>query len=147
MQSRSCHETVGEEQYYIDKTEELEKGIVVFPSIYIEGAAATGKTTAVKMLLARYPEVEQKLVWMDREVRDIGAFLEYLDKIKSQLQEKATWIIFENIPADLPEEIQTTIGNSGGTRKTGKEIPGINVEEKARTLFTKTACIDERGNR
>lgn len=109
MQSRGCHEPVGEEQYYIDKTEELEKGIVVFPSIYIEGAAATGKTTAVKMLLARYPEVEQKLVWMDREVRDIGAFLGYLDKIKSQLQEKATWIIFENIPADLPEEIQTAI--------------------------------------
>lgn len=39
----------------IDKTESLEKGIAVFPSIYIEGSAACGKTTAVQMLLEKHP--------------------------------------------------------------------------------------------
>ena len=32
---------LAENQYYIDKTESLEKGITAFPSIYIEGAAGT----------------------------------------------------------------------------------------------------------
>lgn len=40
----------------IDKTEALERGIEVFPSIYIEGAAAVGKTTALRMLAAKHPE-------------------------------------------------------------------------------------------
>ena len=46
------------DNYCIDKTQDLEKGIEVFPSIFIEGAAASGKTVAVNMLLARHPEAE-----------------------------------------------------------------------------------------
>ena len=44
-------------QYHIDKTKILEKVIEVFPSIYIEGAAASGNTTAVEMLLSNHPDV------------------------------------------------------------------------------------------
>lgn len=43
---------------YIDKTKYLEEGISRFPSIYIEGNAACGKTTAVEMFLQNHPEVE-----------------------------------------------------------------------------------------
>ena len=56
---------LNEYQLHIDKTSELEKGIVVFPSIYIEGAAASGKTTAVKMLLHNHPEVQAEVIWID----------------------------------------------------------------------------------
>ena len=35
-------------EHYIDKTQELKKGIETFPSIFIEGAAESGKTVAVK---------------------------------------------------------------------------------------------------
>ncbi|MGN0294302.1 MAG: hypothetical protein ACI4D3_09900, partial [Lachnospiraceae bacterium] len=54
-------------RHYIDKTEALEKGIAVFPSIYIEGAAASGKTTAIKMLLENHPEAEYIVLDMGAE--------------------------------------------------------------------------------
>ena len=46
-----------EHLYYIDKTKCLEEGISRFPSIYIEGNAAAGKTVAVNMLLKKHPEI------------------------------------------------------------------------------------------
>ena len=49
----------------IDKTEVLEKEIVVFPSIYIEGAASSGKSTAVQMLLEKHSEVDREVFLMD----------------------------------------------------------------------------------
>ena len=48
--------------YYIDKTKHLEEGISRFPSIYIEGNAACGKTTAVEMLLRKYPEIKAYII-------------------------------------------------------------------------------------
>ena len=48
------------EYLYIDKTESLEEGIGRFPSIYIEGSAASGKTTAVKMLIKNHPEIDEE---------------------------------------------------------------------------------------
>lgn len=51
---------------FIDKTEALERGIKAFPSIYIEGAAACGKTTAVRMLAEKHPEVEVRLLDPDK---------------------------------------------------------------------------------
>ena len=38
---------------YIDKTQVIEKGIKTFPSIFIEGAAASGKTVGVNMLIQK----------------------------------------------------------------------------------------------
>lgn len=63
--NKHLYGTLNKNQLHIDKTECLEKGIVVFPSIYIEGAAASGKTTAVKMLLSKHPEVDYHVVFMD----------------------------------------------------------------------------------
>ena len=55
--------------YYIDKTECLEKGIVVFPSIYIMGASATGKSTLVEMFLKKHPEVKSLTIAMEKVLR------------------------------------------------------------------------------
>lgn len=44
--------------FYIDKTKQLEDALEKFPYIYIEGAAACGKTTAVKMLLHKLHAVD-----------------------------------------------------------------------------------------
>lgn len=49
---------------YIDKTECLEKEIERFPSVYIEGAAGCGKTTMMRMLLEKHPEVDYTVLWM-----------------------------------------------------------------------------------
>lgn len=53
---------LNQDQLYIDKTEELQKGIEGFPFVYIEGFAACGKSTAVKMLLEKYPEAEKFVI-------------------------------------------------------------------------------------
>lgn len=49
---------------YIDKTECLEKEIERVPSVYIEGAAGCGKTTMMRMLLEKHPEVDYTVLWM-----------------------------------------------------------------------------------
>lgn len=52
---------VTEEDFLIDKTDILERGLKEFLSVYLEGAAACGKTTAVKMLLHLHAEVNSFL--------------------------------------------------------------------------------------
>lgn len=103
------YEPLSEEQYYIDKTQVLEKGMVSFPSIYIEGAAASGKTTAVRMLLNRHPEVESVVFWMDEEQTRPSEFCRKLEELKSFVRNREAgpclWIVFENLPADLPEDL------------------------------------------
>lgn len=58
-----------QEQLYIDKTGELQKGIEGFPFVYIEGSAACGKSTAVQMLLAKYPDT-MHVIFVGREHPD-----------------------------------------------------------------------------
>ena len=41
--------TVTEEKFYIDKTAVLEQALREYPCVYLEGAAASGKTTAIQM--------------------------------------------------------------------------------------------------
>lgn len=82
----------------IDKTGSLEKGIVVFPSIYIEGAAASGKTTAVQMLLSKHSDVRAIVLQMDRELPDFEDFRGKLSEIRSQMEKEVVWVIFENFP-------------------------------------------------
>lgn len=96
-------------QKYIDKTSELEKGIAAFPSIYIEGAAATGKTTAVKLLLEHHPEVEYSLFRMDNEQE---AFLQMLQQKLPKLKEKMEqsdagpiWILLDDLDINMSEDI------------------------------------------
>ena len=53
MEKSSPYVTLTAEQFYIDKTAILERGMEECPSIYIEGAAASGKTTAVRLFLRK----------------------------------------------------------------------------------------------
>lgn len=94
------------EQYFINKTKSLEEGIVAFPSLFIEGAAACGKTTAMEMLLKAYPEVESEVIYMDRESQDLALFCAKLEACGSYINEKTPetpcWMIFENITREIP---------------------------------------------
>lgn len=112
MQMKSQYRLLDSNQYYIDKTEALEKGIELFPSIYIEGAAASGKTTAVKMLLEKHPEVEVFVFWMDEEKKNPEGFADSFQKLEQQTErtlEKKRWIIFENLDRSIPQEMSVEI--------------------------------------
>lgn len=85
-----------EEKIYIDKTASLERGIVSFPSVYVEGAAASGKTTAVQMLLEKHPNVDNITFFMEKE-ENADIFREKLQNLKVQMRERTVWVIFENI--------------------------------------------------
>ncbi|MBE5956969.1 MAG: hypothetical protein E7253_11035 [Lachnospiraceae bacterium] len=94
-------------QSYIDKTSSLEKGIVVFPSIYIEGSAAVGKTTAVKMLLSKHKEVVSYCYSMTKcgTNKKKTELKKALKDILEQMQTKEIWVIFEDINEILSEDI------------------------------------------
>lgn len=114
MQNKSQYRPLMENQYYIDKTAALEKGIIAFSSIYIEGAAASGKTTAVKMLLKHHPEVEYTVIRMDDEMNEPAGFPDVLEQVKMRgravLQTgRPFWVIFENMPGKMPAGIMTSL--------------------------------------
>lgn len=96
--------TESNHQFYTDKTDCLEKGIEVFPSIYIEGNAVCGKSVAVRMLLEKHRSVQA--VWLDmpRELEDVQKLMQRLEEIQEWMrsQETTVWVIFENLPAHLP---------------------------------------------
>ena len=93
------------ENQYIDKTESLEKGISRFPSVYIEGNAATGKTTAVTMLLEKHPEMSSYILDFKYELKNVGELLEKLIKIQNQLDKENLLIVVENIPKNIDAKI------------------------------------------
>ena len=64
MNKVKINQKFNQNQLYIDKTEELQKGIEGFPFVYIEGFAACGKSVAVKLLLEKHPAVESYVVNM-----------------------------------------------------------------------------------
>lgn len=101
---RSHYEPFDQNQFYIDKTAELEKGIAGFPFIYIEGFAACGKTTMVRMLLAKHPEIAHCMIDLSVEYETTQLECE-LRNILEQMNEKPYWIIFENINAALKNEV------------------------------------------
>mgnify|MGYP004638987907 FL=1 len=85
---------------YIDKTECLEKEIERFPSVYIEGAAGCGKTTMLRMLLEKHPEVDYTVLWMD-EYEEYAEYERYVDKYvdkSSKYVDNSRWLILENVP-------------------------------------------------
>ena len=88
------YRTLWNKQYYIDKTGALEKGIEAFPSIYIEGAAASGKTTAVRMLLAKHPEMETAVFWMEEELPNPLSFAVKMENIRRRMEENPVWVVF-----------------------------------------------------
>lgn len=99
------YEPLDERQYYINNTEKLEKGMETFPSVYVEGAAACGKTTAVRMMLSAHPDVEYKVFWMDRECIMPSECCGKIKELEKQTVQGNLWVIFENIPYEMPVEI------------------------------------------
>lgn len=97
------------EYLYIDKTESLEEGIGRFPSIYIEGSAASGKTTAVNMLIERHSEKHSVIFDMKQELKDGEKFLEKLSLIKEQIKKENILVVFENLSENLESRIAEMI--------------------------------------
>lgn len=97
-------------QFYIDKTDLLEKRLEEFPAVYLEGTTASGKTTAVKILLEHHPEVHSTVINM-KSVRNMAP-LTQLQKC-SELFEctfhetdgKQKWLIFENLDGNESAEL------------------------------------------
>ncbi len=81
---------------YIDKTQELKKGIETFPSIFVEGAAASGKTVAVTMLMREQEDMNFVLFFMDKEYDD-GSFVRKLSQIQRRMERENIWVICENM--------------------------------------------------
>lgn len=129
-------EVLDRNQYYIDKTKLLEQEILRFPALYIEGAAASGKTTAVRILLKHHSEVEARIFAADRK-EEFKSFFEQAEEILKKMQDGSViWVVFENIPGkisdkeaeqlvqfvrDLPEACRVLI--------TGRENPPIGLLE------------------
>lgn len=90
---------------YIDKTEVLEKGIRIFPSIFLEGAAASGKSTAVEMLLDNHPEVSAFTINIEEITGDAKLHEQLLTAAK-RMKESTVWVILENINTVLPGSVQ-----------------------------------------
>lgn len=88
---------------FIDKTEEINKGIAVFPSLFIEGAAACGKTTTVNMFLEAHPEMTSDVFYMDRET-DIEAFSQHISQLMADGAE-GRFFVFENMNGSLAPEV------------------------------------------
>ena len=92
VKNKNVGDTVTDDGY-IDKTEVLEKGIRISPSIFLEGAAASGKSTAVKMLIGNHPEVSIFSINME-EITDDSMLREQLETAGKQMEQSAVWIIF-----------------------------------------------------
>lgn len=87
----------------IDKTKSLEEGISRFPSIYIEGNAAVGKSTAVTMLLEKHPETDSYILDVAEESQDCKKFTEILEAFREKMKQETIWLVFENIPKSINE--------------------------------------------
>ena len=91
-------------RFYIDKTEILEKGIGIFPSIFLEGSAASGKTTAVKMLLEKHPSVIPVFLYIEEKC-EIPQLKQKLEAVLEQMRRETVWLIFENMNTLLLKEV------------------------------------------
>ena len=149
------YKSLAENQYYIDKTEALEKGITVFPSIYIEGAAACGKTTAVKMLLARHPEAKAGKIpgktaesgsekcYSGKRISEIGTKSDLGDSGKYQKRALPRYSsrdcgIYSEPSIPLPDD-------SGGKRTSSGGITGIFLEKGNGTFAPEGASLYTAG--
>lgn len=92
----------------IDKTNVLEKGIAEFPSLFIEGAAACGKSTVVSMFLEAHPDVHSDVFFMDEELDD---FVSFKERLAACLQNKTRkcYVVFENMNRDLTADFYREI--------------------------------------
>lgn len=96
-----------ENLHYIDKTKSLEEGISRFPSIYIEGNAAVGKTVAVHMLLKKHSETVSCICDIAKELKNPEKLMEKLSAMKSRMEQEPIWLVLENVPEDPGIELMT----------------------------------------
>lgn len=90
------------EKNRIDKTQALETGAANFPCLYLEGAAAGGKSTAIRMLCDRHPEASVVYVSVKRAEKDLPGFPGKIRAVGEQMQQasRPVWLIVENLPGD-----------------------------------------------
>ena len=92
------------QDYYIDKTGVLETVTEAFPSVYIEGAAASGKTTLVRMFLDKHPEMETAVFRMNGEQQNPREFNLKTEKVLHRMEENPVCAVFEDLPKELSAE-------------------------------------------
>ena len=105
---RSCKD-LQESQYYIDKTGILEKKLAVYPSVYMEGAAASGKTTAVKIFLVKHPEIRFFVIDADRDRYPAAVWESKLKELGSLMREERICVVFENLSGNISSEVMKLI--------------------------------------
>lgn len=94
-----------EEKFYIDKTGELKQALKEYSCVYLEGAAASGKTTAVRMLCKKQENIPVLTVSVRKE-----ALEEYSGKISRFRENNAQtgkpngWIVVEDFPGTPSDE-------------------------------------------
>ena len=113
----------------IDKSWILEQRLQEFPILYVEAAAAAGKTTALGLLLNRHPG--QKRVWLDmgRECRTPAQLQKRLSGLILQIREEPLWILCDSMPAQLPVELLPTM------QELLETVESIVTAENRRVLF------------
>ena len=96
----------------IDKTAAAEEILGRSRVLYLEGAAACGKTTLIRMLCEKHPEAETVWFRMEEELRypawlcrELGSLREKLIVSGGQRQ----YLIFEDLPARLPAEVSAEL--------------------------------------
>lgn len=130
------YKALDQNHYYIDKTAKLEAALKSFPCIYVEGAAASGKTTAVKMLINKMQKndcQDSALIThvfdMYMEQKNEKAFLEKLRSCKKSILQTEQWVIFENLHAVVEKSLIHEIAEFLHTMKKGSHSICISREE------------------
>ena len=99
---------------FIDKTDALGRGLAKYPSIFIEGAAAIGKTTAVNMFLKAHPEATSDVFNMNKEA-DSETFFHRFQQLGLELVDKEPsgkrFLVFDNIEEDLSQDIMAKMAD------------------------------------
>ena len=97
-----------DEKFYIDKSAGLEQALKEYPCVYLEGAAASGKTTAVRMLCRRQENLSVLAVSAGEEALETyGERIRRFLKPEAEQEGRKKWIFVENVPGTLTDEEKT----------------------------------------
>ena len=97
-----------DEKFYIDKSAGLEQALKEYPCVYLEGAAASGKTTAVRMLCRRQENLSVLAVCAgEEELETYGERIRRFLNPETEQKGRNKWIFIEGVPGTLTEEEKT----------------------------------------
>lgn len=91
------------ERFYIDKSAPLVQALAEYPCVYLEGAAASGKTTAIRMAIQRQDSVS--VLNVSAEGEGLEVYSRKIDGFRNSGR-KHRWIVVEDFPA-APDEEET----------------------------------------